>query len=231
MKKTTDKSYQQFVQSFAPNRRLALLVKYLDRKSLLLKFYKQLNATYQLQGTDDLDSLKLARIPLINQRFHLQDDAIITGLTELLTDFYPFDASVVPNYEQILVQEEDISQTEREKYFCYHDNYALIAVVYSEPFKDSLIYESVIQVYYYLVMYLNLELSFNKYELSVDYHAFNVKLATQTRLINELSDVDEQYNTLIRTMNRWLTSPIIYRILKEESKAQQAQKKLKAKKK
>jgi len=231
MKKKPSNTYLEFVQSFAPTKRLALLVKFLDRKSLLLKFYKQLNTTYQLKGTDDPDILKLARLPLINQRFQLQDPSITGELTDLLIDFYPFDPTTVPNYEQILVEQETISTAELNKYFCYHHNYALIAVIYSEPFKDSLIYESVIRVYYYLVMYINLELSFNKYELSEDYHALNVKLATQVCLINELSDIDEHYNTLIRQMNRWLTSTIIYRILKEESKAKHAYEKAQAQKK
>jgi len=229
MKKKEPNTYLKFVQSFAPNRRLVVLVKYLDRKSLLLKFYKQLNATYQIESSLDLELLKLARLPLINQRFHLQDPSLTEELTDLMTDFYPFKPDKIPNYEQLLVQEETISTAELNKYFCYHENYALIAAVYSAPFKDSLIYEAVQRVYYYLVMYINLELSFNKYELSADYHAFNVKLATQIRLINELSDIDEHYNALIRTMNRWLTSTIIYRILKEESKAKHAQEKQKKK--
>jgi hypothetical protein len=68
-------------------------------------------------------------------------------------------------------------------------------------------------------MYINLELSFNKFIVNDDYQPFLLKLEVQWKMIKLLATLDkENYNKLLRKLNKWFTNKAIYRVIRERDK-------------
>jgi len=213
--------YRKILVHFNISKPLKKKIKYLDRKSILAKFFYVLLKTNPATNLlkNDSQKLKIARLPVLYRRL-VKDDSLVAGaIISLVKDDYGLSNQIIPNYEEELIRLFGLPPKDIKKYFSYHESYSLIAIMYSEPYQNSPNYQLFVQLYYYLVMYINLELFFNKFVVHEDYKPFLVKLEVQVRMIKALSQLDNvNYNNLVRRLNKWLSNRTIYKALEKENR-------------
>jgi hypothetical protein len=181
MKNPIDSKYKELLANFNNDSRLQKIMNYFDKKQILNDFSADLFLRYhEKKISKKVKKIqKASRFPLINQRLLLVSNLTTKKIIEWIVNEYHLELEKMPNYEAKETKKFSFSQEQLREFFSFHQTYNLIASVYTEPFKNLTNYPIFKQFYYYLVMYINLELSFNKFIVNDDYQPFLLKLEVQ----------------------------------------------------
>lgn len=103
------------------------------------------------------------------------------------------------DWEEKAIKGYKLTDLEIKEFFTNNKYYEKIAEVFSNPFKDQKYYDFA----YLLMMYVAMEVVFNKYNVPDDMNIFLVKLEVQQKMIDVIREISPMnFNSVIININK-----------------------------